>query len=441
MPSEFRTRSTKLFLTFPQSGTVTKELLLSNAKVLFGDNLAACVIAAEDHRDGTPHLHAFFDLKISKNYTGQQFDKLTGKRGNYQHARSVAQVLKYISKADPNPLVEGMDLEEYMEAAKGKKSKVMTLIAQDVQGGSGFREVLQEYPGAALQHKRKIEDLVGWVSREKVKSQKLDWTAALKIDIEKHFRTIEDRIIYDWLRRNVRREGGMPPRAKQLWIFSEETAMGKTTLVENLKKYLNLYYLPRDEDFFCTWEDGQYDLAVMDEFKGDWKIARLNQWLGGAVGSYKRKGMDPVMKTQNIPTIIIGNYPPWKIYSKLAKSNPMIFGTLESRLQVVELEEPIDLFGGPEVVDDYDYEAMAKLYMSSKAPVEDSDSDEESQVTVSYRRESAAEILSRLEQPATPLWPAQHETTVSGFGICDIQDDPEGGNSQELELLEHLNGE
>lgn len=393
MPSEGRTRSTKLFFTFPQC-ELTKEQLLANAKKVFAANLEFITIALENHEDGTPHLHAFIHLKDAKNYSFKVLDTLTGKRGNYQPARVVSDVLKYITKEDPAPLVEGADLQEYMQAAAGKKSRIMTVVAENIRAGGTFRDVLQEHPGVALQHKRKIEDLANFVLRENQKKSKLSWDDAISSQLESHFDSKQDRMIFTWLNRNIRKQGGLPLREKQLWIHSGQTKMGKTTLIENLRKYLNIYHLPRNEDFFCTWEDNQFDVAVIDEYKGDLKLTALNEWLGGATASYKRKGADPVVKTQNIPTIIVSNYSPDQVYRHVKEKNPGVFGTLTSRLLVVEVTTPINLFGGPEQTEEFDYEAEADNYLGSQNPFE-SQEEPESPVEITYRKGKTGAELAR----------------------------------------------
>ena len=59
----FRLQGKGFYLTFPQSGDVTKEQVLSRLTDKFGEHLEWAVVGAEKHTTGDPHLHIAFKCK------------------------------------------------------------------------------------------------------------------------------------------------------------------------------------------------------------------------------------------------------------------------------------------------------------------------------------------------------------------------------------------
>lgn len=151
----------------------------------------------------------------------------------------------------------------------------------------------------------------------------------------------QDHRIAMWLNNNLFKE--REPRKKQLMLHGR-TRVGKTYLVQNLARYCNIYYIPI-EDWYCNWEDGKYDLAVFDEFRGQKTITWMNQWAEGAPMNIKKKMVAAgCMKMQNIPTIILANDPFETIYSNVQTSSPNLIEALNDRFEVVECVEQINLF-------------------------------------------------------------------------------------------------
>lgn len=103
------------FLTYPQNDAEPSELL---DKVQTVDKLIEYVIAREQHKDGSNHLHAY--LKFEKGITLKSaplvFNVLS-KSGNYQPCRSCKNVIKYCTKGAN--FVSNFDTAKYL-AKKGK---------------------------------------------------------------------------------------------------------------------------------------------------------------------------------------------------------------------------------------------------------------------------------------------------------------------------------
>lgn len=144
-------------------------------------------------------------------------------------------------------------------------------------------------------------------------------------------------MIHDWVDLNIRKD--RDPAEKHLYIYGE-TQLGKTTFVSNLRKALKVYEVPYDEDFYDYYEDGLYDLAVLDEFKGNKKIGWLNQFLQGHPFSLRRKGLPAYIKRQNLPVIILSNFDLHFNYKKtlIDKLKPLL-----RRLTCVHVYTPINL--------------------------------------------------------------------------------------------------
>ena len=74
-----------------------------------------------------------------------------------------------------------------------------------------------------------------------------------------------------------------------------------------LRARLRVYDMPKDEDFYDGYEDGCYDLVVMDEFKSHKKIQFLNAWCDGQPLPLRQKGCQSV-KNDNLPLIVCSNF-------------------------------------------------------------------------------------------------------------------------------------
>lgn len=141
--------------------------------------------------------------------------------------------------------------------------------------------------------------------------------------------------LLEWVNANVCQP--RPFRSPQLYLWGPP-AVGKTTFLRLLEKSLRVYYMPTDENFYDFYDDEDYDLIVLDEFKGQKTIQDLNRWLDGQTLTVRKKGTQ-CMKFKNLPVIIVSNFPPHVVYR-----NKFEKGELEpftSRLLVVEIQTMI----------------------------------------------------------------------------------------------------
>ena len=90
------------------------------------------------------------------------------------------------------------------------------------------------------------------------------------------------------------------------------------------------------ENWNDHYRDKEYDLIVLDEYKGHKTIQFLNPWLSNDPFPVSRRGKPPVMKRDALPFIILSNYRPEEAYSN---ASPVSLEALLSRLEVIEFSE------------------------------------------------------------------------------------------------------
>jgi len=326
-----RIRSKKFFLTFPQND-VSKEEALNRLKEKFEDNIKWILIAQEKHKDGEKHLHIGIEFYETVNVQRSEFwDFITGKHGSYQVMRSVEGTIKYLHKED-TPISFGE-----VPSLKKKADSKSTQIAKKIQEGFHKRQLELEDPGFFMMNKRKIDEYFSYVQRQKIKESK---PKVLSIKYEPTPDVSEltlhcTKTIVEWLSLNL-----LTPRKfkqAQLYLHGSHDKR-KTSLLIAIRKYFAVYALPH-EDFYDEYDDEVYDLCTIDEFKGNKTIQFLNEFLQGSEMPLRKKGSQ-ALKTQNIPTIIVSNYPLHECY----KDNEKI-QTLKTRLIEIESIDVIDIDG------------------------------------------------------------------------------------------------
>lgn len=92
---KYRLNTKSFFLTYPRC-TLTKEQALT----LLQDKLdiQTYYISREDHKDGTPHIHAFIKTHTKHNFLNPNCLDLNEFHGNYQSAREKQKVIGYVCK-------------------------------------------------------------------------------------------------------------------------------------------------------------------------------------------------------------------------------------------------------------------------------------------------------------------------------------------------------
>ena len=134
--SEFRINARNLFLTYPKCDLEPEEALsLLRPELDFEDY----VIAQEMHADGTPHLHVWLQARGKKKFNIREPTKLDllHPHGNYQAARSVSAIVKYVTK--DGKWISNLPLEEVealKKPSKSKTTKVPVIVITPPQSGA-----------------------------------------------------------------------------------------------------------------------------------------------------------------------------------------------------------------------------------------------------------------------------------------------------------------
>ena len=317
------------YLTYPKC-LVTKEQLLQNVMDMWGNRLKFVVICTEQHQDGSDHLHAVLSFHKQTRTSFKTLTGLTGKYGNYQPVRKMMDVMKYITK-DGDYISHGVNVDQFLSLMKEKKSTAIAFMCQD---GKTLQEINEVAPGFLMMHLDKVKAYL------KLQQQFQQQDCKLAPGTIQFFSSSPDpavQALKKWLDLNIlahTRDFKQP----QLYLHSVPNK-GKTTLIMNMiKAGIRVYFMPY-EDFYCTYADDCYDVIVLDEFKGQKRIQDLNQWLDGSQFPVRRKGAPPLIKKDNLPMIILSNYPLaecYKVpYERLAP--------LETRLEQIEVDTFIDI--------------------------------------------------------------------------------------------------
>ena len=121
----YRLTAKNLFLTYPQC-ELERHSLMNFLKQLRTD-MVYCLIAKENHKDGTPHLHALITTKDKVDTRDCRHFDLYGFHGNYQAARDTDKVREYLLKSDSEPLEIGTYLSNKQSAIqeRAKRNKVL----------------------------------------------------------------------------------------------------------------------------------------------------------------------------------------------------------------------------------------------------------------------------------------------------------------------------
>jgi len=261
------------------------------------------------------------------------FDKVGGKHPNIQPMRHQRKCIAYVTKKGDYDAY-GIDVEAILQKKCGK----FTTVAKELLSGKTLTQLNEIEPGFVLQNKRKCEEYISWVARRNEREKKKKWTKFTTADIE-DLNTVAEMQIAAWLNLNICEQREF--RQEQLYVHGPPK-MGKSTLIRKLDEYLNIYYVPRDDGEFCDdYEDGIYDLIVIDEFTNKKTMQWMNQLLDGQTCYLKRKG-GQTLKKENLPVIVLSNFTLEQNYPRLFEAG--MLEPLLTRFKIVHVTEMIAIF-------------------------------------------------------------------------------------------------
>lgn len=308
---KFRLNAKNLFLTWPKnecdSGDVLNRIMLH-----FGaDNVSYVCVGEEEHEDGSPHLHALVCLKSKVNIRdATALDQIAGgKHGNYQSARKVSDVFKYVRKG-------GNFVEKGTSPCAEVPEKLSTRVATAIREGKPLEQVEEMDPGYFMIHMKAINDYSNFVARKKLKTQSVpsplfynQWGHRFELGVKREF------------------------KQKQYWIFGPPNT-GKTSMVMDfLETGFRGYQIPTNNDF-AMWDDDSYDFAYIDEFKGCITIQFWNEFLQGSRMTLNGKFCSRI-KNKNIPVFILSNFSPRQVYQNVSDVS---LNSLLTRIHVIEIQ-------------------------------------------------------------------------------------------------------
>ena len=240
--------------------------------------------------------------------------------------KSQAQTVAYVMKGPDDSLKRSTHpWKQFLKLAKEKKStkaaEVIELINQsDLSSPLACKAMLDkiddEHQPYLLLHLHQIRS---YIQFRHTKALRAGTAAALLVPVRVRAAVtplISTNVqIAAWLNSAIRIQ--RPFRSTQLWIKAPPGA-GKTTLIRNLETWysLRVYYWPKDETWWDAYEDGAYDLIVLDEFKSQKKITDLNPILSGDPIPLSRRSAPPLVKRDNLPVMILSNFAPEECFHR-----------------------------------------------------------------------------------------------------------------------------
>lgn len=310
-PKNFRKEGTQWYLTYPKAGQEkTASEWLETLLTFLKDNkleVSCAIVAKEKHKDGDPHLHMVFKLKETKRLRDCRFwDPIVGKHCNIGNCRNFTEKVLYTAK-DGDFATHELDVEALRAAQKNKTAYGFESCAKDLNAGHTIEEVNDKSPGFVLQHAPKLEYYMslkeGW-SAEKEKPA-LPWNRCRA----QNGSSFNNTRIANWLNNNLfktLKERGDP--IKQLWIKGE-SQIGKSTLASQLVSYARVYDMPMDGDWYDGFT-GNYDLIVIEEFKGQKPVTWMNRFCDKFGMHLNQRKKKPYRYNGGIPVIVMSNLPP-----------------------------------------------------------------------------------------------------------------------------------
>jgi hypothetical protein len=298
-------------------------------KRYFGDNLEHVVVCQENHKTGDKHLHVLAKLKEKVNFKNPRWaDVFTGKHGRYEGVRSHAKTLKYVVK-EGNFVHYGISEEEIHKIIDGGLSVKWATAWKYLKEGKSIAEICDLQPQLYVPYIQKLRV---------AQLEACNLGALVSSSMSVRSETTKAMQIAGWLNLWFEadcRVKSNPLRTKQLWLWGPH-GVGKSTFAAALQERVRTFLPEPFEDFYDGFSS-TFDLILYDEFTGRTPVTRMNTLADGHRTKLRQKGSQ-VIKTRNIPLIVLSNYPPEEIYPDDRSRTAMI-----SRFLIVHIENVKDI--------------------------------------------------------------------------------------------------
>ncbi len=326
--SNFRLEAKFVLLTYAACDT-PKEEALERVRTKFGPNLEWAIVCSEDHQDGTKHLHAVLAHKLRFRTRNKNFfrDIASSTSCNVEAVtKTLWRVVAYVIKAG-DYIEHGINAVEFLRLKAAKRSTRAAVISTLIKDGGTIDSLNVDYGDFLLVHLKQVKEYISEVKRiefdvQEVKNR-IPWTIPIGIGDQ-------DVVVAEWIGDNL-----FQPRSlgdTNLWIYGP-TGLGKTRLKEQLMARVRVYVLPYDGGWFDSYEDGKFDLLVIDEFKAQYTMQQMNRLLGSEKTTLNRRGREPLRCRDRLPVLVLSNYDINGCYSKTEFDNPGLLALSRRVLQ------------------------------------------------------------------------------------------------------------
>lgn len=187
----------------------------------------------------------------------------------------------------------------------------MALLGKRMRDGEHDPVVfLDEYPALAITHLSKIKAACAfWAERKRLQVARTEEELLMKVQDSLSDPALpnDHREVAKWCLKNLFEKRRF--KQKQLWLVAPADH-GKTTFTNNLREYLRIYEMPLSEQWDDNYTDEDYDMVLLDEFKGQRRVSYINLFVQGGTAAVSRRGTSPYIKKKNLPVIVLSNHVP-----------------------------------------------------------------------------------------------------------------------------------
>jgi len=341
-------RGVSFLLTWPKCDRPLKEIgeLLRER---MGDKFEGVRVAAELHKDGTPHRHAYLILK-DRSYISEAswaFDipkdpcvadcspELRSQfffRGDYKVAARPVEALAYVSKG--GDFVDIGVVNKPRSDAHKANGKLQAVVGR-LKDGATPAAIFLEFPDFYFMQRKRIEEFASAVALEKELATVATYSPEAVEKVRKSRVWPPDTsAVLDWIGSNI----CSTRRFKQRQLFLHGPPnVGKTSLILALSRFVPVYFAPTAESFFDQFDESYHRLVAFDEFKGQHLATFMNQFLEMGVMTIRKKGSQ-MLRKRNLPVIINSNFPVEECYPNAAA---VVSEAFSARVITVKVENPL----------------------------------------------------------------------------------------------------
>lgn len=338
MPSTPQIQCSQVFLTYPKCfksiNTVRMALTAWAAKHSF--QVYRGIIARETHLDGSYHLHIWLHFKPrmrTRRFT-TIFDGLTGQHGNYQVVRKPVAILQYVTKDGDYQLI-GEITETYLNRLrKSSGSSELAIVCSALRDHVSFHDLIEDHAAVLVRHHTGLKFLANLIQTAPAPKLPL-----CRYQLYAYALSPELSAIRTWININLIQKA-RKFKDKQLYIWSPEPNMYKTTLLLTLEQFYRTYHIPH-ENFDDLYFNKSFDLCVFDDVRGGSRpLNWFLRFLQGGPCTLRKKGSQ-YLKTDNIPVILTSNIHPTELFPNLMSRDPSLLQPLLARIDVIRLNNDV----------------------------------------------------------------------------------------------------